>query len=296
MKPPPQNSILVFAGPADTDERNLHALLDNWLPKDLPIAAPILPADIPAGHRGLRKVRAWLKAFPENDPYDEVDDLAATLAELTPEETARTILVVLWQDGDEETEMLVNDAEQRGIQVLSLGDGLDTLMLGDRKPPEEAPPARRTRRARPRQEDTPPAEAPASTRGAAAAQEPAPREPDAGQEKAPDLRPVRTLAYVIARSFLAAADILTEFAENTGLAEDSPQAAAQETQFLEHARTRPRAANATRAWFKDPGKDKDDPAAYVLRGRGQPRRPYKDWPVFDLTEEREKELGLPART
>jgi len=272
LGPPAPGSILLFAGSGDIDERNMHALLSGWLPEDLSLEPPVIQADIPAACRGLRKVRKWLgDEFPDGG-FDTADDIAAVIRDLEPGEISRAILVMLWgsDGGDEPAEQLVDLAMRRGITVLDLADGLDTLELGDRKPAEEPQAARRTRRSR--------AETPASRDSEPqqqAAGEPSPWEPDA-QPAAPGPETVREFISRVVRGLHAFADSLQE------------PAAAPPSQPPMIGRPRTAPAKSTTTWLQNPDNEKE----YRPRGRGQIGRAYKNWREVTLTDEQVTALGL----
>lgn len=270
MKPPPENSLLIFAGSADIPERNMRRQLVNWLPSTLKIDPPVIQEEIPHEYGGLLKVRAWLEdEFP--DHFEEIADLPQYIDTL--ESTADAYLVVLWgAGGDEDTEKLVDMAARRGIKVLDLTDGLDTLELGHRAPTAaETEPETRTRRRRAAAAVREDAEVPQDTPVAAP------------QDARPD--PDRVLIGLLGMAFQAAADVFLGYLA----ASPVTRPAAEPADVRDTEEIPQETAEETRAWYQNPG----NPDEYeVKKNRGRVPNAVKGWTIVHLTRKQEAGLGL----
>lgn len=137
---------VAFAGDADIDERNLAALLDDWLPTDAGITA-IMPEKIGRSQKGLKKVAAWLE---EQNIIPEYTDIGTALDQ-RPGPYTQAYLVLLWgEDGDDKARELFEQAHEAKIPVKDLTGALDALVYEDEKAaaepvPEPEPPKRRRR-------------------------------------------------------------------------------------------------------------------------------------------------------
>lgn len=270
MQPPPKNSLLIFCGSADISERNMRRQLVNWLPETLKIDPPVIQEEIPGNYDGLLKVHAWLEdEFP--DTFEEIADLPQFIDTL--ESTADAYLVVLWgAGGDEDTEKLVDMAARRGIKVLDLTDGLDTLELGHRAPPAaETEPETRTRRRRAAAAVREDAEVPQDTPVAAP------------QDAHPD--PDRVLIGLLGMALQAAADIFLGYLTASPATRPAAgPAAARDTEESPQE-----TAEDTRAWYRNPA----NPAEYeIKKNRGRVPNAVKGWEIVHLTQKQEAALGL----
>lgn len=128
---------IALAGDADADERNIHKLLDDFLPTDSEVTA-WLPEKLGRSQKGLRKTLAWLEEqeiIPQRweAGQDPVDHLVAAR-----EADNDVYLVLLWGDeGDDRARELFEKAHAAGIPVKDLSGALDDLRYEE----DEAPPA-----------------------------------------------------------------------------------------------------------------------------------------------------------
>lgn len=278
LKPPPEMSLLIFAGSADITERNLRRQLTHWLPADLRIDRPVIQEEIPDEYEGLLNVRTWLSDEFAGS-FDEVPDLPSFIDTL--KETEDVYLIMLWgrNGGDEPTEKLVDMAERRGIKVLDLADGLETLELGHRAPPEnktEAEPEARPRRRRAAAAVREDAEVPQDTPVAA------PQDAHS-QPRASDTD--RVLAGLLGMAFQAAADVFLAYFSATPATRPGDEPA--DVRDTEEIPREP--AEETRGWYRNPNNQSE---YEIKKPRGRKPIAVKDWEVVFLTRAQEQELGL----
>lgn len=285
----PSNSLLIFAGSADIDAGNMEQLLEMHLPVEL--AVPVIQRDIPGSYKGLQKVLAWLDEQFRGDLERPASLMGYIGEELQSAEN--TYLIVLWGDGgDKETEYLIDAASNLGVTVLDLTDGLDDLQFinDESKAPKQAG-IRRGSRTRQRE---------IAAAAMAADDDRAPWEDTSTETLA-----VPDLADLLATGFEAAARAIRNYkpqklasvvglptAEKTAQPSDSAAPPLPQRRSARSARRSPAPAGK-RAWLKNPDLPDDDPEAYHLKGRGRPRSKMQNWPVVELTEAEEKEIGLP---
>jgi hypothetical protein len=304
--PPPPHSILIFGGSAGIDERNLRALLDNWLPEDLVLRLPppVLQKTIPArGYAGLRLVEAYLgEQFGKR--IERPDDLQQYIRDMENPQDA--IFAVLWGEeeggGDDDTYALLETASRRGIPIYDLAEGLDQLAVTDEEEPGETPqPLLPATRGRPRAPvtTTPPAPAAAPAGAPAAAAQAAPV-----QQLIPDIRD-QLLGMLVAACQDAAAALAAALAMCASAGQQpGPAQPQQDSRAVKRDREpagetpAPRttaaspAARSSRTYLRNPQLPEDDPAAYRPRGRGRLSPELRDWETVTLTPEQQDALGL----
>lgn len=208
--------VLAFAGPGDSTLENTTALLNDFLgwgndgPTDDQYDDAILLFPLTDDHlsEGLKGVLEWADEYEL--AFDAVTDGSSTdrtvkkylkLAENTHENSsvnntvidvlkaeaedndAEPFLILLWgEEGDENSEILLDLATSHGIKALDLSAGLDDIAFGDEEVAEEPAPA-------PEPEPEPEPEKPARrSRRTAVKEEPA-EEPEVAEK--PAVAPVR---------------------------------------------------------------------------------------------------------
>jgi hypothetical protein len=224
---------LAFAGSGDVDIDNVKALLNDFVglgdedadgwpePTDREVTL-IFPLTKEHLSDGIETVLEWVeyadlpfvavtdkvknravdKILRDAEDTEVVDNVTAKVVELLQKAEGEKHLILLWGDGSEEAELLLDAAEQAGIKAKDLSAGLDDISFEspDEEPepepepePEEEKPARGRRRGRKAEpelaepEEEPLTEEDCSPKPAAEPEKPARRsrrkaEPEAAEE------------------------------------------------------------------------------------------------------------------
>ena len=133
---------LGFIGDGEVTEETATELLDVWLPKDNDVDFfAYVPAGIKRAQKGLKAAVAALDTLGIDPlrietPKDLVESMLST-AELDPK--ADVYLICLWDDADEATAALVEQALNADIKVKDMCAMLDDVELSPDEPEDEPP-------------------------------------------------------------------------------------------------------------------------------------------------------------
>lgn len=123
-----------FAGAGEIDPKAIAALLDDWLPQDDLVV--FLPEKVSRSAKGLKAVRTWMEEVEQDFMVT-----GALVEDLVSADADKTFMVLLWGDeGDENSEDLLQAALAAGIPVKDLTHALDDLRIEEETPETEDSP------------------------------------------------------------------------------------------------------------------------------------------------------------
>ena len=139
----------AYHGSADITADNAASILNNLLPQDPPegegIGLVIVPTSVPRFRKGLKTVIGWLEGEVGKDGTIPADDVLAELltrAEYKDDEGNDQfddlVLVMLYDETNEDDVALAQKAHDVGIRVVNLAAAGDDLLFEDPEP--ETPP------------------------------------------------------------------------------------------------------------------------------------------------------------
>jgi hypothetical protein len=135
---------VAFAGGGDSSEANTKKLLDPWFDDD--VENIFLPDRIVRGQNGLKNVVDWVENTFGGDGEGYITAPKKELVNrlITDQEAGHNpVLIFLPKDElDSVEEGLLTAAQEAGIRILDLTEGLDEIVVKDPEPEPDEKPAR----------------------------------------------------------------------------------------------------------------------------------------------------------